>query len=220
MFTADVKTTCLNAYMKDGDVVHAEPPPAWQPQTLAPSRITWSRSSGSAASSRTCLTLACGLTGRSEYRSCSTWTTYCWLEHTKVISELLTELSPDLQLKSSEVTTKPTRYLGRTLVKTKDGYNIGVDAACAESTLEEFNMSALKNSPTLRWEHRETDEKEMPASERGVYRQLAGKLLRIDRADLRCAMVEASLKSWTDWAGDADRLSVSGSASWVKDKLG
>ena len=26
-------------------------------------------------------------------------------------------------------------------------------------------MSALKSSPTLRWERRETDEKEMPASE-------------------------------------------------------
>ena len=53
-------------------------------------------------------------------------------------------------------------------------------------------MSALKSSPTLRWERREKDEKEMPASERRVYRQLVGKLLWIDRANLRCAMERAS----------------------------
>ena len=40
-----------------------------------------------------------------------------------------------------------------------------------ESMLEEFNMSALKSSPALRCERSEKDEKEMPASERKVYRQ-------------------------------------------------
>ena len=53
--------------------------------------------------------------------------------------------------------------------------------------LEENNMSAHKSSPTLRVERREKDEKEMSASEQRVYRQLVGKLLWIDRADLRCA---------------------------------
>ena len=130
--------------------------------------------------------------------------------------------------------------------------------------LEEFNMSALKSS--LRWERRERDEKEMPASERRVYRQLVGKLLWIDRADLRCAMEKASsslgrardtdmrnIKSIlqylrgvmtvrpttlnlevvkrapvgsvltygdSDWAGDADQFSVSGTASWLRGELG
>ena len=46
---------------------------------------------------------------------------------------------------------------------------MGVDASYVESMLEEFNMSALKSSPTLRWERRETDEKELPASEQGVH---------------------------------------------------
>ena len=53
--------------------------------------------------------------------------------------------------------------------------------------LEEFIMSALKSSPTLRWERRET-----VANEQRVYRQLVGQLLWIDRTDLRCAMVKAS----------------------------
>ena len=94
----------------------------------------------------------------------------------QIISEVLAELSRDLELKGSEVTTKPTRYLGRTLVKTAEGYNLGVDVSYVESMLEELNMSAFKSSPTFKWERRETDEKEMPASEQRVHRQLVGKL--------------------------------------------
>ena len=110
----------------------------------------------------------------------------------QIISEVLAELRIDLELKSSEVTTKPTRHLGRTLVKAAEQYNFGVDAPYVESMLEEFNMSALKSSPTLKWEPRETDEKEMPANEQRIYRQLVWKLLWIDRVNLRCAMKASS----------------------------
>ena len=130
-------------------------------------------------------------------------------------------------------------------------------------------MSALKSSPTLRWERRKKSEKEMPASEQRVYRQLVGNLLWIDRADLRCAMEKTSsslgrasdtdmrnVKSImrydrentgvmtvrpttlnleavkrapvgsvmtygdSDWAGDTDRFSASGTASRLRGKLG
>ena len=130
-------------------------------------------------------------------------------------------------------------------------------------------MPSLKSSPTLRWERREKDEKEMLASEQKVSRQLLGKLLWIDRAGLSCARGKTSLslgrasntdmtniKSilryfrgnpgivtvrpttlnledvkkrnpvgsvWTygdsDLAGDADRLSVSGTASWSRGRV-
>ena len=53
-------------------------------------------------------------------------------------------------------------------------------------------MSALKSTPTLRWERRETDEEAQPANEQKVYHQLVGKLLWIDRADSRCAKGNAS----------------------------
>ena len=58
-----------------------------------------------------------------------------------VIIEFLPELSRDLETKRSEVTTKPTRDLGQTLVRPKEVSNFGVDAAYVESMLEEFNMS-------------------------------------------------------------------------------
>ena len=63
--------------------------------------------------------------------------------------------------------------------------------------LEEFNISALKSTPTLRWARSEVDEKEMPASVQRTNRQLIGKLLWIDRADLRCAMGKSLIKPRT-----------------------
>ena len=129
-------------------------------------------------------------------------------------------------------------------------------------------MPSLKSSPTLRWERREKDEKEMLASEPKVYRQLLGKLLWIDRAGLSCAMGKTSSRLGrasntdmrnimsilryfrgnpgivtvrpttlnleavkrapvrsvltygdSDWAGDADRFSVSGTASWLRGRV-
>ena len=67
------------------------------------------------------------------------------------------------------MTTKPTRYLGRTLVKTKEGYNFGVDASYVKSMLEE-----VQHVGAQRWERRETDEKETLASEQRVHRQMVG----------------------------------------------
>ena len=80
------------------------------------------------------------------------------------LTDFLGELSRDMEIKCNEVTTKPTRHLGPRLVKTKSGYIFGVHAAYVEHMLEEFNISALKSTPTLRWARSEVDEKEMPAS--------------------------------------------------------
>ena len=124
----------------------------------------------------------------------------------QTVTEILSEPKRDLEPKSSEVTTKPSRYLRRTLVRTKEGNNFRVDASYAEDMLEEFNMSVLKCTPTVRWERRETDEEELPASEQKVYRQLVGKLLWIDRADVRSAIGKAS--SSPGRASDTDMRNI------------
>ena len=156
MFTADVKTAFLNAHMKDGDVVYAKTATRMaagntgsenrnsDQKSLWPETRTETLPGPSgadprecAASSRTCWTLACAHTQRSEYQS------YSHVDHLllagkhQIIKEILTELGRNLELKSSAVSTKPTRYLGRTLVKNGGVYNFGVDAPCVESMLEE-----------------------------------------------------------------------------------
>ena len=143
VFTADVKTAFLNAHIKDGDVVYARPPPEWQPETLDPSKgiVIWKlqkkvhglRSAPKRWQDHLLQIL----------RKCGSvpnmLDTCLWTHTTKrvslvfhvddmllagtyqIISEVLAELRRDLELKSSEVTTKPTRFLGRTLLKTAEG---------------------------------------------------------------------------------------------------
>ena len=163
----------------------------------------------------------------------------------QIVTEVLAELSRDLELAG----------------KTKDGYNFGVDASYVESMLEEFIMSALKSALTLRWERRETDEKEMVASEQRVYRQLVGLALcngesfikpwTCERHGREKHQINPAIPPWKPWnhdtaaddtesgscekssselsvdvwrlrlwAGDADRFSVSGTASGLRSKLG
>ena len=267
VFTADVKTAFLNAHMKDGDMVYARPPPEWQPETLDPSKGTLiSKLQKSLYGLRSAprrwqdhleeILRKCGFVA-------NMLDTCLWTHPTervsllfhkddlmlagkqKNISEVLAELRRDLEIESNEVTTKPTRYLGQPLVKTEERYNFGVDASYVENMLEEFNMTALKSSQTLRWECRETDKQELLAREERVYRQLVGKLLWIDSVHEKCP-VNSAIPLWkpwnhdsrprtlnleavkrapvtygdSDWASDADRFSVSETASWLRGKLG
>ena len=148
VFTADVKTAFLNAHMKDGDVVYARPPPEWQLETLDPSKgtVIW-KLQKSLYGLRTAprrwqdhledILKNCGFVA-------NMLDTCLWTHPSKRVSlvfhvddlllagtrqtvtDILSEPKRDLEPKSSEVTTKPTRCLRRTLVRTKEEYNFGV----------------------------------------------------------------------------------------------
>ena len=132
MFTADVKTAFLNAHMKGGDVVHATPPIVWQPEDPSQRTMIWKLQKslyGMRSAPRRWqdqleqILKKCGFVP-------NMLDTCLWTHTTKrvslvfnmddlslagmhqIIKEVLTELSRDLELKSSEVTTKTTRYLG------------------------------------------------------------------------------------------------------------
>ena len=113
-------------------------------------------------------------------------------------------------------------------------------------------MSALKSALTLRWERRETDEKEMVASEQRVDGESYIKPWTCERHGReKKNQINPAIPPWTSWnhdsaaddtesgscekssselnvdvwrlrlwAGDADRFSVSGTASWLRGKLG
>ena len=240
VFTADVKTAFLNAHMKHGDFVYARPPPEWQPETLDPNKgtVIWKLQKslhGLRSASRRWQDHLEQILRKFGFVP-NMLDTCLWTHTTKrvslvfhvddlllagthqIISDVLAELRRDLELKSSEVTTKPTRYLGRILVKTKEGYNFGVDASYVKSMLEEFKMTALKISPSLRGERRETEEQEMPASEQRVYRQLDGKMLSIDRVDLRCAMGKAP--SSLGRASDTDTRNIKSISRYLRGNRG
>ena len=143
VFTAHVKTAFLSAHVKDGDVVYARPPPEWQPETLDPNKgtVIW-KLQKSLYDLRSAprrwqdhleqILKKCGFVP-------NMLDTCLWTHTTKrvslvfhvdnlllagthqIISEVLAELRRDLELKSSEVTTKPARYLGRTLGEDSGG---------------------------------------------------------------------------------------------------
>ena len=199
--------------MKVGDVDHAKPPPEWQPETLDLSKRTviWKLQK-----SLYCLRNAprrwhdhleqilkkCGFVP-------TMLDTCLWTHTTKrvslvfhvddmllagthhVIKEILTELSRHLELQSSEVTTKPTRNLGPNLVKRRSGTTL-------ELMLRMWNACWRSSTSPRSRVHQHCDgnvAKEMSASEQRVYRQLVGKMLWIDRADLRCAIEKASSRT-------------------------
>ena len=62
----------------------------------------------------------------------------------------------------------------------------------SRTCLENATGQPSRGQLDLRRERRANDEEELPQSEQRVYRQLVGKLLWIDRADMRCAMRKAS----------------------------
>ena len=74
---------------------------------------------------------------------------------------------------------KTNALLGMNPGKTKEAYNVGV-FVCGK--LEEFDMSALKSSPTLRWENCEKAEKEMLASPTACWTTF------VDSTELTCAV--------------------------------
>ena len=177
VFTADVETAFFNGHMKDGDVVYAKTPPEWQLETqdVCKGTVVWKLQKslyGLRSAPRRWqdhveqILRKCGFVPNMLHICLCNRTTkrvsvvfhvddLLLVGTHQIIKEILTELSRKLDLKSSEVPTKPKRYLGRTLVTTKEEYNFGVDASYVEGMLEEFNMSAHKSSPTLRWERRE-----------------------------------------------------------------
>ena len=64
----------------------------------------------------------------------------------QIITEVLTELSRDLEFKSSAFDGKTNAPPATNPVQTKEEYNFGVGASYVESMLEELNMSALQSS--------------------------------------------------------------------------
>ena len=99
--------------------------------------------------------------------------------------EILTELSRHLELQSGD--DKTNAQPGHKLGKKRRS------ATILELMLPMWNACWRSSTSPRSRVHQHCDgnaEKEMSASEQRVYRQLVGKLLWIDRADLRCAIAD------------------------------
>ena len=95
----------------------------------------------------------------------------------QTIKEVFAVLRTDLEIVESEVTCKPSRYLGLALANTAAGCNCGIDHEYVECVPESYNMTALKSSIGMRWR---TTKKNCRDFEHRMYRPLVGKLQLID----------------------------------------
>ena len=92
------------------------------------------------------------------------WTHHVMAGTRQNIKVVHAELKKVLEIVARQVTCKPSKYLGRILMKIRAGYSFGIDHENVGNLHDEKNITALKSSTELRWERRENDDDELPAS--------------------------------------------------------
>ena len=159
--------------------------------------------------------------------------------------------------------------MGKELAKTIDGFRFGVGSKYVEAMFRELGLTRLKGATCLKWDKGQADELEVPVPAQRFYRQAVGKLMWLDRVDLKAVVGKAAAKlghatetdvqnikrilryirgnpgtmevrpvqleldladracpgsvltyADADWAGDDDRRSISGVATWVRGACG
>ena len=97
----------------------------------------------------------------------------------ELTKNLLQELSKDMTIRWGMVTDKPQTFLGRSLCRTQQGYTFGVSCDHVGSN-------------TLSFEKPDDNDTILDKSRQGRHRQLLGRLLWLDRPDIKNAVCQLS----------------------------
>ena len=87
------------------------------------------------------------------------------------------------------VTDKPQESLGRSLCQTPQGYTFGVSCDYVTKLCKDFGFCELKGSNTLSFGKPDDNDTILHESGRRRHRQLLGRLLWLDRLDIKCAEI-------------------------------
>ena len=90
------------------------------------------------------------------------------------------------------VTDKPQEFLGRSLCMTPQGYTFGVSSDYVTKLCEDFGFGELKGSNTLSFEKPDDNDTILDESGQRRHRQLLGRLLWLDRLDIKNAVCQLS----------------------------
>ena len=91
-----------------------------------------------------------------------------------------------------EVTDKPQEFLGRSLCWTPQGYTFGVSSDYVTKLCKDFGFGELKGSNTLSFEKPDDNDTILDESGQRRHRQLLGRLLWLDRPDIKNAVCQLS----------------------------
>ena len=110
----------------------------------------------------------------------------------ELTKNLLQELSKDMTMRWCMVTDKPQEFLGRSLCRTPQGYTFGVSCDYVTKLCKDFGFGELKGSNTLSFEKPDDNDTILDESGQRRHRQLLGRLLWVDRPDIKNAVCPLS----------------------------
>ena len=92
----------------------------------------------------------------------------------------------------SKATDKPQEFLERSLCRTLQGYTFGVRSDYVTKLCKDFGFGELKGSNTLKFEKPDDNDTTPDESGQRRHRQLLGRLLWLDRPDIKDAVCQVS----------------------------
>ena len=110
----------------------------------------------------------------------------------EVTKNLLQELAKDMAMRWGMVTDKPQEFLGRSLCRTPQAHTFGVLCDYVTKVCEDFGFGELKGSNTLSFEKPDDNNTLLDESGQRHHRQLRGRLLWLDRPDIKNAVCHLS----------------------------
>ena len=199
----------MNARMKDGEVVLAQPPPEWQPSKMSDGKKViwklrkalyglrtspkrWQEHFGEILTEMGFVT--------HPHDACVYIMVCCHADDLLVVGRrshvigLFEELKKKVDVTYAEVTGNTT-YLGRRLEVRRDEVIFGVDPKYVQNIMDEMGLKDLKGVTELKWEKDKGEQdQELEAMGQAEYRSLVGQLMWIDRTDSRKAIGKLATK--------------------------
>ena len=110
----------------------------------------------------------------------------------ELTKNLLQELSKDMTMRWGMVTDKPQEFLGRSLGRTPQGYTFGVSCDYVTKLCKDSGFGELKRSNALSFEKPDENDTLLDESGQRRHRQLLGRLLWLDRPDIKNVVCQLS----------------------------
>ena len=107
--------------------------------------------------------------------------------------QLLQKLAKDMDMRWRMVTEKRQEFLGRPLSRTTTGYLFGVADDYVKQLCTDFGFGELKGANNLVFEKHQEDDSILDGDGQRWHRQILGRLLWLDRPDIRNAVCQLSM---------------------------
>ena len=212
-FVADYTQAFLNAEVREGEQLYAQPPEGWNPKILTHGRrVVWRVRKAMLGLRTSPRRWQEHLVGNLEEHGfvqderdpclfVNAELDICIGVHvddmlavgsTEKTQNLLQELSKDMTMRWGMVTGKPQKFLGRSLCRTPQSHTFGVSRYFVTKLCKDIGFGEPKGSNTLSFEKPDDNDTILDESGQRRHRQLLGRLLWLDRPDIKNAVCQLS----------------------------